>query len=65
MTRPESGAGDVVREETRDTVRLVTLARPEVMNAIDTGLRERFIEALAAADADPVVRAVVIPVLID
>ena len=60
MTRPESGAADVVREETRDTVRLVTLARPEVMNAIDTGLRERFIEALAAADADPVVRAVVI-----
>lgn len=60
MTHPAAGARDVLREETRDAVRVVTLARPDVMNAVDTVLRERLIEALAAADADPAVRAIVI-----
>lgn len=41
-------------------VTVITLNRPDRMNAINTPLREAFIEALAAANADEDTRAVVI-----
>lgn len=49
-----------VLTETRDSIRIVTLNRPEVRNAIDLPLRIALAEALEAADADPTVRAVVL-----
>lgn len=46
--------------EDRDAVRIITLNRPEVRNAIDWPLRIALAEALEAADADRGVRAVVL-----
>lgn len=51
---------DVVLVEDQDAVRVVTLNRPAVKNAIDMPLRVALAEALEAADADPAVRAVVL-----
>lgn len=51
---------DSLLEDTRGIVRVLTLHRPASMNAIDTALRERLIAALAEADADDAVRAVLI-----
>ena len=41
-------------------VRILTLNRPDVRNALDTALRRALAEALAAAAADPGTRAVVV-----
>ena len=46
--------------ERRGPVELVTLNRPEAMNAVTTELRKELIAALKAANADSAVRAVVI-----
>lgn len=46
--------------EDRDAVRVVTLNRPEVKNAIDVPLRVALAEALEAAAADERVRAIVL-----
>lgn len=46
--------------EDLDTVRVLTLNRPEVRNAIDLPIRVALAEALEEADADPGVRALVI-----
>jgi 2-(1,2-epoxy-1,2-dihydrophenyl)acetyl-CoA isomerase len=46
--------------EDRGPVRVVTLNRPEVRNAIDIPLRIELAEALEAADADPAVRVIVL-----
>ncbi|QZT59565.1 enoyl-CoA hydratase/isomerase family protein [Mycolicibacterium austroafricanum] len=46
--------------EDRDTVRILTLNRPEVRNAIDIPLRLALADAIEAADADPAVRAIVL-----
>lgn len=50
----------VLQIETRDSVRVLTLNRPESLNAINGELRGRFIAALGDANADAAVRAVVI-----
>lgn len=46
--------------EDRGAVRVITLNRPQVRNAIDLPLRVALAEALEAAGADPAVRAVVV-----
>lgn len=46
--------------EDRGAVRIITLNRPEVRNAIDIPLRIALREALEAADTDPRVRAIVL-----
>lgn len=49
-----------LRVETVGAVRLLTLDRPDKLNAMDTALVEGLVAALQAADADPGVGAVVI-----
>jgi enoyl-CoA hydratase/carnithine racemase len=56
-----SGRTDVVLYEVRDSgVAVVTLNRPERMNAWGGGLAAGFYAAMDAAEADPAVRAVVL-----
>lgn len=43
-----------------DGVRVVTIDRPEAKNALTAAMRTAFVDVVAAADADPEVRAVVI-----
>ena len=50
----------MVRAETQGGVARIELARPEKKNAITTEMYVQMAEALAAADADPEVRAVLI-----
>lgn len=50
----------MVRAETKDRVARIELARPEKKNAITTEMYVQMAEALAAADADREVRAVLI-----
>jgi 2-(1,2-epoxy-1,2-dihydrophenyl)acetyl-CoA isomerase len=50
----------IVLTEDRNGVRLITLNRPEVRNAIDIPLRVALAEALEAADAEASVRAIVL-----
>ncbi|MFE4701619.1 enoyl-CoA hydratase/isomerase family protein [Streptomyces sp. NPDC056738] len=49
-----------IRHTTDNAVSWITLDRPEAMNALTWDQRERVIELLAAASADPEVRAVVL-----
>ncbi len=51
---------DTLQIETRDTVRTLTLNRPERLNAIDAPLLDKLIAALTDANNDPDVRAIVI-----
>lgn len=51
---------DVVLSERREEIAFVTLNRPAALNAVDAALRDRLIAALAAADADPDVKAIVL-----
>lgn len=46
--------------ERRDAVVLITLNRPEKLNAWSPGLEREFLQALAAANGDPQVRAMVV-----
>jgi len=46
--------------EDRDAVRVITLNRPRLRNAIDLPLRYALAEAMEEADADPAVRAIVL-----
>ncbi|MFI9806450.1 enoyl-CoA hydratase/isomerase family protein [Streptomyces sp. NPDC052301] len=50
---------DIVHE-LRDQVSCITLSRPESLNALTPAMRDRIIELLAEASADPAVRAVVV-----
>jgi enoyl-CoA hydratase/carnithine racemase len=50
----------VLLAEDRGPVRVLTLNRPEKLNALDTRLTQDLADALAAADADRDVRAVVL-----
>ncbi len=50
----------VLLTETRGAVRLITLNRPDKLNAMSMALTELLIEALRAADADPAIGAIVI-----
>ena len=53
-------AGTVLTEDAGDGVRVVTLNRPQRLNAITPELLEELIAALQAADRDPAVRALVL-----
>ncbi|MFF7748617.1 enoyl-CoA hydratase/isomerase family protein [Streptomyces sp. NPDC007971] len=53
-------SGDAVRHEARGRVAYVTLDRPETLNALTPGDRDRLISLLQEASADPDVRAVVL-----
>ena len=50
----------MVLHATDNGVSWITLNRPEAMNAVTWDQRERLISLLAAASADPAVRAVVL-----
>jgi len=52
--------GRCILTERHGPIELVTLNRPEAMNAVSSQLRGELIAALAAANTDPAVRAVVI-----
>jgi enoyl-CoA hydratase/carnithine racemase len=52
--------GTVLTEDAGDGVRVVTLNRPQRLNAITLELLEDLIAALQAADRDPAIRAVVL-----
>jgi len=52
--------GTVLTEEAGDGVRVLTLNRPQRLNAITPELLEDLIAALQAADRDPAIRAVVL-----
>ncbi len=51
---------DVMLIEDRDGVRLLTMNRPDKMNALNNALTKAILDNLYAADADPNVRAVVL-----
>ncbi|WP_339129985.1 enoyl-CoA hydratase-related protein [Streptomyces sp. f51] len=57
---PEKPLTSLIRHTTDNAVSWITLDRPEAMNALTRDQRERVIGLLAAASADPAVRAVVI-----
>lgn len=50
----------LVRTDQHDGVAVITLNRPEAMNALSRGLRTALVNALADATADPAIRAVVL-----
>jgi len=51
---------DTVLIERRDTTALVTLNRPQALNAVNTEMREALIAALAELNRDDTIRAVII-----
>lgn len=51
---------DLVRAERRGTVLLLTLNRPERLNAWTDALEGRYYQLLDGAEADPEVRAIVV-----
>src|SRR5690554_3189695 len=53
-------SADVVQVEHRGSVAIVTLNRPDNMNAVNQALRLGLISALRAANADDNIRAIVI-----
>jgi enoyl-CoA hydratase/carnithine racemase len=53
-------AGTVLSEDAGEGVRLVTLNRPQRLNAITPELVDDLVAALRAADADPAVRAIML-----
>ncbi len=55
-----TGAGGVLGVESVGAVRLLTLNRPDKLNAMDTALVEALVAALRAADADTSVGAIVV-----
>jgi enoyl-CoA hydratase/carnithine racemase len=55
-----SGTCVSVVQERRRGVLILTLNRPNRLNAWDDGLEDRYFDALEAADADPTLRAVVV-----
>ena len=61
MTHPASDAAhDTVLAERRGPVLLLTLNRPDKLNAWNNALEDRYFDLLDEADADPDVRAVVV-----
>ncbi|MGO4264143.1 enoyl-CoA hydratase/isomerase family protein, partial [Lysobacter sp. TAB13] len=47
-------------EERRGEIALITLSKPEILNAWDTPMRARLLEAFRSAASDPEVRAIVL-----
>lgn len=60
MTGPAPDTDGVLVVTDQDAVRVLTLNRPQVLNAIDAALGAALHEALVAADADPAVRCILI-----
>jgi 2-(1,2-epoxy-1,2-dihydrophenyl)acetyl-CoA isomerase len=60
VSAERAGAGTEVLERQESGVLWITLNRPEALNAVTAGMRERLIELLDGASADPEVRAVVL-----
>jgi 2-(1,2-epoxy-1,2-dihydrophenyl)acetyl-CoA isomerase len=60
MTPPERPVEETVRYEVAAGVGWITLDRPEALNALAAGQRDRLIALLAGASADPGVRALVL-----
>ncbi|MEU1185572.1 enoyl-CoA hydratase-related protein [Streptomyces sp. NPDC005820] len=58
--KPEIPAESLVRHATDNHVAILTLNRPEALNAITPDLREHLIQSFSEASADPAVRAVVL-----
>ncbi|MFJ9740602.1 enoyl-CoA hydratase/isomerase family protein [Streptomyces sp. NPDC101166] len=58
--KPERSADSLVLHATDNHVSTLTLNRPEALNAVTPDQRERLIQHLADASADPEVRAVVL-----
>lgn len=50
---------NLVQIEDRGAVRIITMNRPDKLNALNTALTHGLLDALLAADADPQVRAVI------
>jgi 2-(1,2-epoxy-1,2-dihydrophenyl)acetyl-CoA isomerase len=57
---PGNSVDSLVQHATDNQVRRITLNRPEALNALTPDQRERIIQLLAEASADPGVRAVVL-----
>jgi 2-(1,2-epoxy-1,2-dihydrophenyl)acetyl-CoA isomerase len=57
---PEGTAVSGVGQEVREHVSYVTLDRPDFLNALTPAMRDRLVELLGQASADPAVRAVVL-----
>lgn len=53
-------ADDVLLIEDRGPVRILTMNRPDQLNALDTPLTQALVDAMEAAEADPEVRAMVL-----
>lgn len=60
MTGPATTPGAPIRVDDHDRVRLITFARPDKLNAFDSGLYHAVAEALSAAAEDESVHAVVL-----
>ncbi|MDX3644935.1 enoyl-CoA hydratase/isomerase family protein [Streptomyces sp. MB09-02B] len=60
LEHPEKSRDSLILHATDNAVSWITLNRPEAMNAITPDQRERLIQLLSEASADPAVRAVVI-----
>ncbi|MFE7834644.1 enoyl-CoA hydratase/isomerase family protein [Streptomyces sp. NPDC057474] len=60
LEHPEKSRDSLILHATDNAVSWITLNRPEAMNAITPAQRERLIQLLSDASADPAVRAVVL-----
>ncbi|UUU22963.1 enoyl-CoA hydratase/isomerase family protein [Streptomyces sp. DSM 40750] len=60
LEHPEKSRDSLILHATDNAVSWITLNRPEAMNALTPDQRERLIQLLSDASADPTVRAVVI-----
>lgn len=60
MSEPEGGLEGTIRYEVADGVAVITLNRPERLNALLPGMGEHYADLLRRADADPDVRAIVV-----
>ncbi|WP_055716272.1 enoyl-CoA hydratase/isomerase family protein [Streptomyces torulosus] len=60
LERPEKSRDSLILHATDNAVSWITLNRPEAMNALTPDQRDRLVQLLSDASADPAVRAVVI-----
>jgi enoyl-CoA hydratase/carnithine racemase len=60
MSHPDQGADALVLQERRGAVLVLTLNRPERLNAWNNDLEDQYFAALDAAEDDPDVRAIVV-----
>src|SRR3984885_3018556 len=60
MERPMPEPASILLSETRGYVRLLTINRPERMNALSPELSDELIEAFVDAGADPDIRAIIL-----